>query len=895
MCAPAGFGKSVAVSQWCETLEPAVAWLSLDALLAEPRWFVAHLVAAVRGVFPDSMPVTSQLVDSATFPSTPAVLTELSNELEELPAPIVIVLDDLHEVVSPTCWEILGELLRHPPAPARFVMISRHDPPLPTEQLRARGQLVELRAADLALTRDEIAVAVRQALDLDLSERQLDNLVDSTEGWPAGIRFTIHRLRHSDPDTATGVGSLDHATQEYLVAEVLARVPPPVRQYLLVVSLFDRFSAELCDDVIGHSASRPSTMTGGEFVRWLQQNELFIIRLDDHDGWFRFHHLFARLLDNWRKASALGSESSERAIRCIAADVFVRHGLIEDALQQYELAGQRADLADVACEYGNELLERERWPELERLLAAVPQDVFDTEPALLVLKAWLRGYGQYHYAEMVDLLDHAERLLQERSGTNGVDPRAVRGEIAALRAAYVKYIGGDFEGAVDAADSALHLLAELPGRELSFAYCVAIIARVADGRSWEGHRLANSLLGDERFARSPFDPMAWVLPQVAWLEGDLALMERTATQFLALATAFDVPGNVGKAEYSLGTAAYERHRLADAEVHLRRVSGARYSTTAAFAANAAMALALTELAQGRPDDADATAASMMQFVLDVRSEITVPIAEAFMAELDLRQGRLADALHWVRRGGTADERHRHMFYDPGPTLIEVLLSSDSEADITRGRELLDQRLALAEERHHHPLTLRLLGLRALDLAKQGNEPGALDALRTAVTMSHQSGMIRRLADLGPALAPLLHRLDVTDELLTHVGILLAALQPATTETGTEMRNDTIRAVSHIAGEPSLTDRELDVLVMLADRYSNKEIARQLLIAPATVKKHTVTLYDKLNVHSRNEAVTKARTLGYLPDLTEHPAASGRTTVGASTPITPQRVDDGEQR
>jgi LuxR family maltose regulon positive regulatory protein len=249
----------------------------------------------------------------------------------------------------------------------------------------------------------------------------------------------------------------------------------------------------------------------------------------------------------------------------------------------------------------------------------------------------------------------------------------------------------------------------------------------------------------------------------------------------------------------------------------------------------------------------------------MRSETMEPAAEAFMAMLDLRHGRPAAALRWARAADPDALGARYpMFFEPGAALVEVLLASESESDTGRGRALLDRYYELAERLHQHPQTLRLLGLRALDLAARDDEAGALESLCTAVTMSQRSGMIRRLADLGPPLAPLLHRLDVTGNVLAHVGAILAALEPPDA-TETDAPSGAVRAVDRVAGEPALTSRELDVLVRLADRKSNKEIARELLIAPATVKKHTITLYDKLNVHRRQEAVAKARTLGYLPD------------------------------
>jgi LuxR family maltose regulon positive regulatory protein len=458
------------------------------------------------------------------------------------------------------------------------------------------------------------------------------------------------------------------------------------------------------------------------------------------------------------------------------------------------------------------------------------------------------------------VLDRAEAMLARGNGPRPATDASIRGQIAALRGAYEKLVTADFDGAVADAELAQELLARSPGRSLTFAYVLGVVALAGAGRTEEAHRLANSVLGDERFAGAPFDPMAWALPYLGWLEGDLALMERHATQLLAIGERFGMPDTIASAHYFLGTAAYDGNRLDDARHHLSKVVDLRFSTQTVNPVHSWIALALVELAQGRGDNADLEAASMMQFVLDTHSDYLQPIAEAFVAELDLRRGRTAAALRWVRNADPDAQRHRFMFYDPAATYVEVLLSSEPDAD--RGRQLLEEFLDAAQRRDNRPLTIHLLGLKALDRAARRDEQGALDSLERGVRLSQEGGMIRTLADIGPALAPLLHRLDVAGGTLDHVAAILAAIEP---DADVERKAESAQTVPMVAGEPALTPREFDVLRLLAAHKTNKEIARELFIAPGTVKKNTVRLYDKLNVHGRREAVAKARTLGYLRD------------------------------
>ncbi len=454
---------------------------------------------------------------------------------------------------------------------------------------------------------------------------------------------------------------------------------------------------------------------------------------------------------------------------------------------------------------------------------------------------------------MSAVLDRVDLLLDESGDVPPPTSGALRGQALVLRGAYEKLIGADFEGAIADAEEARGLFADQPGRHLTFSFVLGVVALAGAGRSKEAHRLAGSVIGDARFADAPFDPMAWSLPYLGWLEGDLTSEELHATQLLSIGEQFGLASTITTAHYFLGSCAYERNQLAEAATHVSIVFDRRYSADSLNAVHAGMILASTELVQGRHDDADATARAVEQFVLDSQSEFLQPVVEAFMAEFDLRRGRPGNGLRWARTAESVSFGHRFMWFDPIPSRIELLLSSGEDA--ARGRELLADAIETARRNHHRPLIIRLLGLHALDLEAQGDEVGALDVLEDAVKLSHEGGIVRKLADLGPRLAALLRRIDVSGDVLTHVGTILAAIDPSS--------ESPPGASGDLAADLVLTSREADVLRLLDERLSNKEIARELMIAPATVKKHTVTLYEKLNVHGRREAVAKARALALI--------------------------------
>lgn len=856
VCAPAGFGKSAIVSQWCEQNEWPSIWISLDPAIDHPRWFLLHLVAAVRQVFPGALDQTLQMVSAEPPPPGETIVSELSNELDELEGPIVVVLDDYHRIAEPRIHSLVASLMNHPPASLHLVIISREEPQLPVGTLRAQGRLGETRMNDLAFSGDEFTDFMEREVPRPLPQPQLTALYAATEGWPAGARLAAHALRlYAGDDAVIGAGFLDQGAQEYLVGEVIEHVPAEFRRYLVVASYFHRFSAELCDAVISDSPPvGPLPKTGADFIEFIRQQNLFVVQLDQAGVWCRFHHQFARLLVGWRDRSNTGVDLSEERMRRAAAGVFSEHGLLEEAIEQLDLAGAEDELAALAADRGRQLIEDGRWVELARLVSRIPARVRDQEPELLMLRSCVIGENGSRYREMNDILDDVERLLHERTDAGPTD-RWLRGEVAVLRGVYGKFLASDFEGAIADARKAQLLLQDHPGRRLILAYVLEVNALGAAGRTDEAHRVADSLVGDPRFAGSPIDPMAAARCYLGWLEGDLDSVERYATAMRSAMTDIDT-----LAHYFLGISAYERNQLVDAERHLAIVVDRRHATKALYAGEAGVALAFTELAMGHDRAAEATAMSVTQDLLGARSEYLKLTAEAFIAEFDLRLGRPDGGLRWARSVVAPEFGHHFFWFDPVPALVQVLLASDPDAD--RGRALLDVGLESAIRRHHRPLTIRLLGIQALDLAASGDEPEALRVLESAVRMGQRGGIVRQLADLGPMLAPLLHRLDVTGDVLTHVGAILSAVEAL--DSGRSPGDDA-RAMGVTPGEPALTTREADVLRLLDARYSNKEIARELIIAPATVKKHTITLYDKLNVHGRREAVAKARSLGYLND------------------------------
>lgn len=862
IAAPAGYGKSVLVSQWCQRTDHATVWMSLAGPVDSLRDYLRYMAVGVRAILPEALSATARLVrDGAELPEELAITT-LANDLVVVPERLVIVLDDYHVIESAAVHRLMSELLHHPAASVHFMILSRRDPPLPLGALRVGGLLNELRMDDLRFTADQSAQLVGAELGRSLDADERRALDVSTEGWAAGLRLAVQAMRQGTSGGAVfGAAYLDRGAQEYLVAEVLDQQSPDVLRYLVAASYFDRFSAELCDAAVGIDTGSAS-MTGTQFIDWLQRENLFVIPLDNAGQWFRFHHVFGRLLAGWRSAQGERFGLDELELHRAAARVLHEHGVVDEALRELARADDTDMLVELATTHGKRLVDADRWGDLAVLLAAVPADLFEQQPALLVLRAWLVGEHGGRYRELVDLLDRAEALLDDPVGTSPVVDD-VRGQIAVLRGTYVRLNMGDFVGALEDADTAQRLLGDPPGRNLVYAYALSAMALANAGRYPEARRVLDSAIGSERFARWPMDPMIWVRPMLAWVEGAVRPLELGGQRLLAAGQRLENRSLIAYGHYFVGVSAYERNELTIADECLSEAIDIDF-TIIELLLHSTIALALTQHAAGRPAEAVQTGESMVQAMLDTRGDYNVPTAEAAMALLEFRSGRQPAALRWARAAESDPPRHRYMFFDRTPAMIEILLSSD--ADAARGRELLDRALRSPYGRFNRPVNVKLLGLAAIDASRTGDIDRALTMLRRGVDQASDGGLVRSLADLGPDLVPILQRLDISGAGLDHVGAVLQAIDTGRVDAG--RRTDggsTGSATGTVAGQPGLTKREVDILTLLAERYTNKEISRELFIAPATVKKHTVTLYEKLHVHGRREAVDKARALGYLTD------------------------------
>jgi LuxR family maltose regulon positive regulatory protein len=880
--ASAGYGKTTLVSSWLETCDCPNAWLSLDANDNDLALFLSYFLAAVQTMFPDAGEDTLALLKAATPPPIPVLARSLINELDRIEQPFILVLDDCHHIREVAVHDLLNDLLRHPPRALHLVLASREDPLLSLITLRARGQVTEIRAPELRFTESETVAFLEQQTGTPADDGTISTLMERLGGWVTGLRLLTLSLRHRGgahltPDHLRG--SVSYIT-DYLVAEVLEGQPRVIRDWLLCTSILDRFCAPVCeavsfglterpsgfeettvgsDSLQAHAAGSQSELDGGEFLERLETANLFVTRLDDVGEWYHYHPLFQELLQGQLKKRL--DAGGVAALHRRASTWYAQNGYLEEALHHALDAGDTSAAVDLVVQHRHESLNQERFHVLERWLNLLPREAVEDNAELNLTEAWLLDYGLRH-EEIPPLLERVAILLGDDAALTEQDRTVLGGEIAVLQGILFYWMG---QGQLSL-ENTRHAV-EVTPTEHEWVRGVALTFRAGAyqlvGQLDKAYEEIHKILAAGSGGGSAFNHRAYdALLGIESLAGNLSGLEQTAQRQVDLTEPRRLYDSLGWALYGLGTAHYLRNDLAKAKQAYTQVVDMRHRTHASAVAQGYYGLALTFQGLGKPDQARETSQTALGWAAETGNAFVLVEAHSFVARLALLQGQVPDTSQWAAPLG--DEIPLMLMLQiPHLTLANVLLAQGTPDALQKAGDLMARLRQSAEATYNTWRTMEITAMQAVLKETEGEQQAALDLLEPVLVWAEPRGFIRLFADLGPRMAGLLERLyrqGVASEYITQI---LASF--ATKDQGrmTEaLPSSTVHRHSSFVIEP-LTNRELDVLELMAQRLTNKEIAAQLIISSGTVKLHAHNIYQKLDVNGRRQAVAKATALGIL--------------------------------
>ena len=881
LAAPPGAGKTTLVAEWLSGLDRPVAWLALDERDQDAHQFVRYLIAAVQRIAPTCGRAALARLDAPPPPRTELVLTSLINDLAGLPEPCLLALDDYHLVRAPAVHEALVFLLEHLPPAVHLVIATREDPPLPLPRLRARGELTEVRAGDLRFTSDEATRFFSDSLGLGLSNEQVATLVERTEGWAAGLQLAGLALRDR-PDPAAFVAAFAHGHRlaaDYLMSEVLERQPPAIQRFLLATSVLDRFCTPLCDALLAPddaAADAPAVASSQQVLAALEKSNLFLVPLDDEQRWFRYHHLFA---DALRARLAREADDSACSVHRRAGAWFAGQDLLPEAIQHALAAGALDDAADwierlTPTVFADSSIHRL----LDEWLAALPEPLLLARPRLCLGRAWLL-LNRFPLTPAQVWVDAAVRALP-RETTD--DVRQLRGAVAATRA-YLATFGSN-ESLEAARAWAEDALADLAPDDAGYRGAAGVSlgkSALARGEPNEAERAYGEAAAAARAAGLVHWTLVGTINQVSVQRIRGARRRALATGQAALAWAAERidPAAPGMGVLSVLLADLLRDGNDLAAALPLAIDGLRalrlYEYSPPLAVIASLSVARLRLARAELEPAAAVLAEARPLVQYGPMTGLAPLLDAAEAQVQLARGDGAAAVAWASAAAPVVLRDllrfsTHIYVD-GIEAVAVaaarILAVQGwvTGDATLLRQAAGQLEPAGELAERHGLgwlRLKTLILRALIDDGLGHRDAALAALSDAVAQAEPEGYLRPFVDEGPPMAALLAGLRALERKAPDLngaastafldGLLAAFPGDTSAPRGTG---------TALVEPPSA--RELAVLRLLAAGCSNCDIAQELVLEQSTVKTHLVHLYGKLGVHSRTQAVARARELQLL--------------------------------
>lgn len=841
--APAGFGKTTLVNEWLTKSGKQAAWLTLDERDGDLNRFLEYFIAALQTVSKVYGRTSLCLIQSPKPPSTESILTTLINEIAAVPDELIIVLDEYHLLDSQPVDHALTFLLEHLPPQAHILITTREDPNLPLTQMRAKGQLTEVRAAHLRFTPVETSEFLTAVMGLNLSAESIEALEARTEGWIAGLQLAAISMQGYE-DIAGFIASFTGSHRfvlDYLAEEVLTQQPDYIQEFLLHTSILDQLSGPLCDAIL------PNTnIPGQQMLEKIEQANLFLIPLDDHRQWYRYHQLFAGLLQQRlleRAASATNAGGIDiAALHIRASEWYEENNLEIDAFQHAVLSKDIARAERLMEGGGMPLQYRGALRPVLNWLASLPAEVMNIRPSLWVAYASVATIAGKPIDSIMEILRSAEAALH--GATRNDKNRDLLGQIAAIRA-MLAVSQNETEVIIEQAQRALeNLHPDNLSMRTSTTWALGF-AHQRQGDRTEAARISSQALSISQSSGNIVFIIASATSLGQIHESDLLLDQAKEAYQQVLLSAGEPSLSIAcEAHLGLARIAYERNDVYAASQHtqksLQLAVQLQNVNTPLFCE---LLFSRIDLAHMDFHGAAEKIAHAEQFVRQNDFLHHLPEIAAARIDIFLRQGDTEKALPLAKE------------FDLPLHLANVYLAQHEAA---KALEVVQSHCRQAAAQGWRDELLKAHILEALAQQSLGKEEETLALLEVALTLAEPAGLIRSFIDQGPAMAQLLTRAAHQKTMTPYLAKLLAAFE----QEGQRTPHKTPLPEAQPLIEP-LTQREIEVLRMIADGLSNQEISERLFLALNTIKGYNQKIFRKLQVQRRTEAVARARELGIL--------------------------------
>ena len=863
--APAGFGKTTLLTQWLDRCPLPNAWLQLDKNDHEIPTFLFSILSALRQIFPGCLQKIADLQQAQRTVPREIWIGSLIADLELLgDTPFILALDDYHLIGNPSIDLMLAEVLHYAPLPLHLIISARHDPSLSFGRLEVQNRIVKIKSTDLRFTDSEALAYLSQTLQVPLNDTAIIQLNEKTEGWAAGLTLVAIKIRKEiQPEEIIKrlIGS-DRLISDYLLNQVFNLLPDEIQEFLLKTATFSQFCAPMLEEVFVPKQSEGEIQ---ELIERIEDAQLFLIPLDSKRAWYRYHHLFRQMLLSRQRISYHPDQIAlfhQRGAAWLIQQGQEQEGLYHLlAVQDWLGAAQL-----VECQF-LDLLNKEDFQGIIQRLAYFSEDLLNTRPGLLLMQAWI-AHRSFQVKKIYLLTAKIQTLLDaalnqsdpaERGrplpGFEGIPEKIVQAQVWALESICL-YLTNQGSQALPLARQAVDALPESWMFARGNAMICLGLSMFMDGQY---HHMVEMIKQAYESLREPGTSygarLLYALTVSHLLQGELELCRQSAELMIRYALDANLLVIQSWGHYLLGRVYQEWNELELAISHYQQVIDQRFTSHQYCALDSMLSYAFVQHILGRHELAQQSLDSIQY----QNAAAPQPVL-ALMAWLKQQHGHQTEARRWAESFYEPVAREP-IVWDQIPQIFKIKIMMD--ADGFEASQVVDQHLdeleALAERTHNNFTLVGVLAIRAVWLARQGEFSAAQQTLMRALHLGRSGGFIHSFLIQGPEMLKLLQaalsQLKDEPDTQAYLELIIASfLPPADSQPAPASQPEMITL---------LTEREHEVLKLLAERLSIKEISTLLYISPSTVQQHTHHIYRKLNVNNKRQAVAKAAELGIL--------------------------------
>lgn len=851
--APAGYGKSTTLSSWLEQSGHKSVWLSLDETDDNLISFLNYFIVGIRTEFPQFSEDLLDIINAKEPPSVNVIAKNIQNELDILNDDLIFILDDFHFIKDKEIHKLLELILQHPPRGFHLVISTRMDPPMRLSRLRASAHMNELRAKNLKFNEIEVERFL-SSINIFLNSEQNKILQSEVEGWPAGLRLATLSMKNANT-TKSVLEKLPNDNKyiaEYLLNEILIKLNEDEREFLFVSALFDSFNDSLLVSVVSQGKSKIQ-----KSLHELYKRNYFLISLDENREWYRFHHLFKKLLEN--EAIKVLTQKELELIYRKAAKWFVANGFLEEGIKFYLKVDEVANAIKAFSLLREQIMNASQFLRLHKILQLFSIEQINHDLTLKVTKAWdLIFEGKT--LEMFEDLENIKVLLQ-KTDKNDKSYKNIYGEVASLDSWKLYNLDANFEATIKVTEEAFNNLN--PDNHYPHGYawifyggalqCLNRTNEALNGIYKHLDLENENLLNYYLFI---------ILNYIYLLEADFDNLYLHSQQYIEKAQSANNKEGIVNAKYFLGFYYYQTNDIENAQRILKEAYDEKYYVLGIHQFGIIAALALTYVITGDSKSAIKLTKELSDHAVEKGNPYFTLLRKSLDAEINYRLGEFAEAKKWATNCGDLPLFPFTNFFVFQIPKIKIFIYSELKELQDEAHIILEQIEEFLRKSNNKLYLAKILALKSLLKNDLGKKDSAYKSLEESLNIAEPSNLIRTFVDLGSKMSKLLIEYSSQKKEVKFIGIILKAFNSH--QNKSNLINKEELEINSINGwKDHISPREFDVLKLLTLKYRNKEIADKLFISPSTVKRHTINIYQKFNVNSRNEAVQKAKELGII--------------------------------